>query len=166
MDLSFFEKVSLFQGLSREELKEVMNYFQKLEISEGEDIIKEDDIGNEMYILYKGTVQITKNLILKTSRTKFTREDKTFITLDERSHSFFGEVGLLMNDKRSATVKALTPCVLYYIDRDNFQKMCDKNYKLGYIIMRNIAIVLAQRLKRNNIDILKLTTALSIALKK
>lgn len=166
MNIKFFEQVTLFCGLSTAELKNILSYFKPREVKEGVFIIKEDEIGSEMYILYHGTVQISKNLLIKSGHREFSNEDKTFVTIDEKSYSFFGEGGMLMNDKRSASVRALTDCTLYYIQRDVFKQFCIENYEMGFTIMRNIALALVQRLAKNNKDILKLTTALSIALKK
>jgi len=166
MDAKFLSEVSLFKGLEKDDLKHLVPHFKKVEVDAGTEIIKEGDTGVEMYILYQGKVQISKTLVIKSSKTEFSNEDKTFITLDSSVRPFFGELGLLMADTRSATVKALTPCVLYAIDRTGFLNLCEDDYRIGFIIVKNISLVIAQRLKRNNEDLLKLTTALSIALRK
>ena len=39
---------------------------------------------------------------------------------------FFGEMALLHNKPRTATCKAVTPCVMYELKRDDFDKLCIK----------------------------------------
>jgi CRP/FNR family cyclic AMP-dependent transcriptional regulator len=75
-------------------------------------------------------------------------------------------MAMFENDVRSATLTASTDCVLYEIKRDDFERLTQQNCALGYKLVRKIAEVLCNRVRQGNQDILKLTTALSIALSK
>ena len=50
------------------------------------------------------------------------------------------------------------------IEGDDFLKLCDDHPKIGYIVVTNIALILSDYLRKTNDDVIKLTTALSLAL--
>jgi CRP-like cAMP-binding protein len=79
-------------------------------------------------------------------------------------HCFFGEMVLFGNKERSATVRAVTSCSLYIIRDAEFLALCNKHPRIGYMVLTTIARILSDNLRKANNDILKLTTALSLAL--
>ena len=80
--------------------------------------------------------------------------------------SFFGDMAMFENEVRSATLTASADCLLFEIKREDFERLTGRDCALGYKLVRKIAEVLCQRVRQGNQDILKLTTALSIALSK
>jgi CRP-like cAMP-binding protein len=73
---------------------------------------------------------------------------------------FFGELGLLDSDRRSATVTAETDCEVIVIERDRFLRFGDSNPTAGLSVTRRIASNLASRLRRANDDVITLFAAL------
>lgn len=80
--------------------------------------------------------------------------------------SFFGDMAMFQDEPRSATITASKDCVLYKITREDFTRFCDEYPALGVKILRRIAQTMSSRVRKGNEDVLKLTTALSIALSK
>lgn len=162
MDTNFIKKVKIFSNLSNQEI----NYFaSKLKIEDykkGQNIITENEISNYLYILYHGEVQISKKITLINETQE---KNKNFINLKASDYTFFGEIGLICSQKRTATVTAKTDCQLFSISRKNFMQICDKHPKIGYKVLLEIAKKLAKNLEKTNSDVLKLTTALIYALK-
>ncbi|RLD16042.1 hypothetical protein DRI50_02835, partial [candidate division KSB1 bacterium] len=66
--------------------------------------------------------------------------------------------------KRSASIITKSPCIMASITRNAFEKVAMEDKDMGMRVYRNMAGEIATRLRRANKDILKLTTALSIAL--
>ena len=92
-------------------------------------------------------------------------QEKSLIKLNEDQHAFFGEMALFLeNPERSASIRALRPCTLIAIQKKDLQAILDSDHNLGSIFYKNIAIELTKRLIKANRDILKLTTAFSLAL--
>ena len=58
------------------------------------------------------------------------------------------------------------PCTFAIIYKSDFINLAESNKEIGYILYKNIATVLAERLRKANNDILKLTTALTLVLSK
>lgn len=82
-----------------------------ISIKSGTKIIQEGDNGDGLFILVDGTVEISKkgNLLREISTSK---ADKGIV---------IGELAILYNTKRTASVIATTVCQAYYIDRVSFQ---------------------------------------------
>jgi CRP/FNR family transcriptional regulator, cyclic AMP receptor protein len=162
MNITFLKNVSLFKDLTSEELKYFASKMHITNIKESETIIKENEDGDKMFILFKGNVQISKKMTMIDEQVEM---DKTFITLYEEDHNFFGEIGLLYSQKRTATVTAKTDCTLYTINHKIFLQICTSYPQIGVKILFKISQKLAKNLEKTNMDVLKLTTALIYALK-
>ncbi len=78
-----------------------------------------------------------------------------------------GELSLFSEDKkRTATVRALTKCKIGYLTSKDFFEVCNSNKDIGYIVVSNIANIVAENLIKSNRDVLKLTTAFSLVMSK
>lgn len=148
------KKISIFEYLASDSdaLRSLSEIVKHKKFSRGSTIIREGEDGDELYILYAGTVEITKNTLAK--------DRYTVVKLSAENHAFFGELALIDNDRRSATVVASSDCDLLYIKKDQFLAIGEKNNHLGLMVTRKIAHLLAQRLRRANQDIVTLYEAL------
>ncbi len=165
-DLAFLQKVSIFLGLSEAQLQKMRSIMRKEQFNPGSVVVREGDVGDAMYILEEGTVDISKTLMLRVGRHDFGQREKTMARLSGEHHAFFGEMAMLEKDGRSATVRAVTRCGLFVIEREDFERVCEEYPLMGYRIVTNIARTVSNRLRTTNQDMLKLTTALSMALKR
>ena len=162
MDLQFLKKVPLFKSLTKEELKILENCLKQKKFKQGDFIIRENEVSNELFILHEGKVKITKKMTMIDSEEE---KDKTFIILDSGNYSFFGEIGFLGKvQKRTATAVAKTDCEMYTVNRKDFLGICEKSPAIGYKVLMEIACNLSIYLEKADSDILKLTTALIFAL--
>lgn len=120
----------------------------KPEVFEAEsNIITEGDMGDIMYILIDGVVDIIKTTIFG---DKF-----VCATLNSNYHCMFGEMALLDKDKRSATVKAKTKCETLSIDSDSFNKYCNVHPSAGVCLLKFMNLNLVRNIRTEN-DNLKL----------
>ena len=115
-------------------------------------MIKEGDIGNEMYVVYSGEVEIKK-------RTR-AGDDYTVLRLTAEQNVFFGEIALIDDDRRSATVVATQDSEFLVITKASFLKLGDEYPEIGLPITREIAKILASRLRKTTGDMLILFDAL------
>ncbi len=168
--LPFLENVILLQDVAEKYLKVLLKGLYLQKYRKGDIVIKEGEEGNSMFILFKGKVSITKRMTLFADYQKRGRFDKTIIKLRDTDFAFFGEMSLCGVGKdhevRSATVTAESDCLLGEISADKIRQMVQEHQDFGMIFYRNLANVLADRLRKANRDILKLTTALTLALEE
>lgn len=165
--LEFLKKVKLFKGVSQDDLEKIYSHLKERKAKNGEVIIEERTPGHEVYILLEGKVAVSQSLTLKVGKNTFADKDKSVNSLDCQHFCSFGEIALVdPTSTRTATVTALCDCRFLYIERKDFESLCESDYRLGYILVRNIAEEISARLKKTGNDLLKITTALSISLSR
>ncbi|HPC35173.1 MAG TPA: cyclic nucleotide-binding domain-containing protein [Candidatus Marinimicrobia bacterium] len=163
IDISTLSRYEIFNGLSEKDFQHFREVIDVIEYESGDTIIKEGEVGNSILLLLDGTVEISQALTLKTDMSGMDTREKSLIKLSSTARPFFGEMSLFSDDdKRTATVKAVTKCLVGRISKEDFFQICNSNPAVGNMVMQNIARVLTERLKQANQNILKLTTALSL----
>lgn len=160
-DTSALAGVPLFRDLSDAQIRGVAGVLRASRVAAGEAILVEGDPGRSLFVLRSGTVETTKHLGV-IGLENGTPRQKVLVRL--AAPQFFGEIGLLEDTPRSATVRAATECDLLELRRDDFDRLVAADVHLGYRLLRNIASSLIVRLRDTDRDVLKLTAALSIAL--
>ena len=100
-------RLPFFKGVDLDVLKEISNLFTTETIAKGQPIIREGDHGEKFYLIVRGKVEVTK----LTSHL----ENIRIAVLEDGDH--FGEIALLENIPRTATVTALTPCIVISLER-------------------------------------------------
>lgn len=154
---------SLLKGLTDDHLKGLWNAGNRVNLKAGENVIREGDTGTSMFILLVGTVEVSQTLVLKLGNAAIAEKEKTLIRLEGSIRPCFGEMALLEDAERSATVSCVTDCELFVIERAPFFAAIEKDPVMGVNVLRNMAVVVSGRLRKANHDVLKLTTALSLA---
>jgi len=94
------------KNLEPGQIKEIVDCMYPVEYVRGSLIIKEGDVGSIVYVMEDGKVEVS-------------REGKFLSILP--SGKVFGELAILYNCKRTATIKAATDCKLWAIERQVFQ---------------------------------------------
>lgn len=119
----------------------------------GKYIIREGDYGDELFIAMSGEIEVIKNTLQNEEYTV------TTFYADEGGVNF-GEIALIDNDRRSASVLAKTECECLVITREDFIRFGDENPRAGLAITRAIASQLCGNLRKSNSDIITLFSAL------
>jgi len=164
-NLSFFKQVLMFRGLNEDQIRTLMKIMHIRTVKQNEIIAKEGANEDSLFILLKGEVEITKSLLLPTITDMSGKQEKSLIILTEKQFPFFGEMALFDDlPERSASITALKQGTLVEIQKKDLLKILDKDTEIASILYKNIASVLTRRLIKSNIDIMKLTTAFSLAL--
>ncbi len=68
--------------------------------------------------------------------------------------------------ERSASVIAKTKCSVAVLTHDTFFQLTESDHEIGYRVLMNIVRIVSGRLEKTTKDVLKLTTALSLALER
>ena len=166
-DISLLQETELFRDLSEDQVRKIFDIGREVGFPAATVIMTEGEIGDTMYIIWDGAVEVAKNLIIAgVDDEEDLGKNKVFTRLSAEQHAVFGEIALLEEAKRTATVKAITDVTLYEICKDDFLKLADRDAALGYRILQNLARIVSARLRKADEDTIKLTTALSIILKE
>ena len=130
----------LFEMLSPEEVELLAELSRPRRYSAGETIFEEGEIGDALFIIASGTVEVV--------RRKERGEPIVIDTLT--APEFFGEMSLIDKDARSATVRAKSDCALLELTARNLAAF-RKHHRDGFtFIVMNIARVLSGRLRETN----------------
>lgn len=162
MDTTVVKDLPLFAGLDDAQLQRVASVLRRHRVAKGVSIFREGERSSSLYILTSGSVGTSKRLGLGAQGPRETGRQKVLVHLS--APQFFGEMGLLSDLERSATITTEDECDLFVLEREAFERLAAEDPALGYRLIRNVAVVLAERLRRTDLDVLKLTTALSLAL--
>ena len=134
------KKVPIFEGLTHREIHNIARIAYQRYYHEGEVVIHEGDAAAGMYTIVAGTVKVTKEL-----------SDGTVIYLTTlEDGDFFGDVGLLDNSPRTATVTAIQDLKIVGFFRPELLHLMDSDPKLASKLTFKLAQILAARLRFTN----------------
>ena len=152
--LQRLKQITLFKAISSNAayMEELTAICRTRRYKAGDTIIKEGEIGNEMFVALSGGVEILK-------RTR-AGDNYTVVSLKAADNVFFGELALIDDDKRSATVLAATDSEFLVISKGDFLALGNSNPDVGLPITRAIAQIIAARLRKTTIDMLTIFDAL------
>jgi CRP/FNR family cyclic AMP-dependent transcriptional regulator len=162
IEMECFRKIYLLQDLNGEDLHQLVDLTRSRHVAAGEVIIREGEPGDSMFIMCEGEVEITKRLTLVLDEE--VPKERVMIRLKAEDGVSFGEMALLENESRSATVTALTDCRVSELSRQNFLGFIEQHPDMGCKMLLRLAQLLSQHLRKTDQNVVKLTTALAIAL--
>ena len=164
---SLLGETALFMGLTSGQIEKVLGISRRVTFRENDIIMEEGQIGDAMYVLLEGSVEVIKRLTMKSVEEDDSDEkNKVLTNLSAEQHSVFGEIALLEESRRTATVRAMADCVLCEIRKNDFLKLAESDYELGYRVLLNLSRIVSSRLRKVDEDTVKLTTVLSLVLKE
>jgi CRP/FNR family transcriptional regulator, cyclic AMP receptor protein len=132
--------VPIFEELNRREIQSIARIAYHRSYAEGEVIVHEGEAAAGMYIIVGGEVNVTKQ-----------SEDGTIIRLATLGDgAFFGDVGLLDDSPRTATVTATRDSQMVSFFRPELLGLIDSEPKLASKIIFKLAQVLGARLRFTN----------------
>jgi CRP-like cAMP-binding protein len=110
--LELIKKVPLFSRCSKDSLEEISGIADELDLPDGRELTREGERGREFFVLVEGEVDVT-------------REGNHVRTLS--SGDFFGEIALISNEPRTATVKAKGPVRVLVITDRAFKALVERS---------------------------------------
>jgi CRP/FNR family transcriptional regulator, cyclic AMP receptor protein len=168
IDFSLLKETEIFKNLTRDQIEKVLTISRRVSFSAGETVMNEGEHGDTMYVIASGSVDVVKSLIRGgiDEEQETGSRNKVFTRLDASDHAVFGEMALLEELQRTATVRAVTGCELLAIKKDDFLQLAEQDYELGYRICMNLSRIVSARLRKADEDTIKLTTALCFILQE
>jgi len=122
----FLAKVSIFSHLKKRDLKRIVKMAQYEVFQCGEMIIKEGEQSGRLFVVISGTVDVFKNLGQKNESHLTTLGPQTY----------FGEMALLDDLTRTASVVAKTETKVLYIDHLNLREEIVRNPVLAIELLQ------------------------------
>ncbi len=114
---AFLRQVSLFDGLSDKDLRELETVVRERSFRKNEVIFHAQEPGNALFVIKRGRVKISMD----------DRGGREIILRILEAGDFFGEMSLLDGEPRSATVSSLEPCQALILSRDEFLRFIPRH---------------------------------------
>ena len=134
----FLKSAPLFSALDSEELAALADIAAEKEFAGDEIIFEERQPAYHLYILVHGKVEVFRRL---------DSAEYPIATLGEKE--CFGEMAILDDEPRSASVKALDPTLVLKIDRESFRELIVERPQIAFAILK----ILGSRLRQKNLEI-------------
>ncbi len=136
VDTERFSTVPLFEGLEPMQVAGFLRIAEDVVASAGDVIVKEGNAGDGFYVIGKGAYDVIKG----------DSPDNALARLEELS--FFGEMSLVSNLPRTASVICVEEGRLKKFPLAGFQELFDSADPVAYRVIFNMSRILAERLAR------------------
>jgi serine/threonine protein phosphatase PrpC/CRP-like cAMP-binding protein len=140
-------RIPLFQHMTYKELLGILGIAKGQKFESGQSIILEGETGDELFVIFRGKVDVIKNGL-------------HIAQLKAGAH--FGEMGLVDQVPRSATVVASEATSAISIDRDNLLKLMRRDSLLAVKLLWSFVQVLSERLRNTNEGLADLKSELDL----
>jgi CRP/FNR family transcriptional regulator, cyclic AMP receptor protein len=132
------ERVPLFSDLNKEELRKVARLFKERHFTKGDTVVKEGSGGAAFFVIESGEA------------TVFIR-GKQHTTL--KPGDYFGEIALIDDGTRMATITAASELFCYGITYWDFRPLVEKNGVIGWKLLQQMSRMLrTTRQEANELD--------------
>jgi CRP/FNR family transcriptional regulator, cyclic AMP receptor protein len=108
MDVSRLQAVGIFSGLSKQELERLARWTDELSVDEGYELATEGRFAHEFFVIEDGLAAVVQ-------------DGERIAELGPGD--FFGEIGLLETERRTASVIATTPLTVIVMFQREFKQM-------------------------------------------
>jgi CRP-like cAMP-binding protein len=116
MNVDRLRSIPLFEGVPRKELEQISAWADEVDVPAGRHLLDQGRFAYEFFVIADGSVEV--------------RQDRHPIaTLGPGD--FFGEIGLLENTQRTATIESLTPVRAVVMDARGFSSMMSASPKVA-----------------------------------
>jgi CRP-like cAMP-binding protein len=129
-------RIPLFEGLSKKQLSQVSSLMTPLDLKAGKVLARQGEVGREFLILLEGQVEVAR--------------DGKIIAV-RGPGDFIGEIALLDNRPRTATVTARTDVVVEVLNRGEFASLLAEAPELSAQVMATMARRLAALDRESNL---------------
>jgi len=130
--IDLLKRVPLFAGCSKSELKELATTADEIDLREGRVLTKEGSPGREFFVLVEGTARVTR---------------KGRKVADLGPGDWFGEIALITDAPRTATVTATSPVDVLVISDRGFRRVVATMPSIAIKVLASVGERLARDAK-------------------
>jgi hypothetical protein len=125
--------IEIFSGLDPSELAAIASVTEEVDYTEGSIVIKQNDVGETLFLIIRGRVQV----IMEEA------EDQEVLLNYIEAGGAFGEMALIDDNPRSATIRTVEPCRFLILQKQEFEEIAMEFPK----VTLQICSVLSQRIR-------------------
>lgn len=133
-------KIFLFQDLEEAEVGQIISISAIKAVPKDQVIFEEGAEGDALYIVLEGAVRVSKIIP--------GMGEENLVILGP-GH-YFGEMALIEDTPRSATLIAHEDCRLLFVGKEDFRRLLKENKEIAYKLLWVFCRTLCQRLRETN----------------
>jgi CRP/FNR family transcriptional regulator, cyclic AMP receptor protein len=141
--VTLLQSLDIFENIESESLILLGKRFKERIYTQDEVIIEEGNIGDSMMVIASGEVRV--------SQTAVPGEEEALMIL--KKGEVFGEMAMLEDLPRSATIIAHTNVITLEISRKNFLDYIESDSKNGVKILLKLSKILSSRLRETDVKL-------------
>ena len=127
-EVDILRRIPLFAGIDPAKLKLLAFASERMEYNEGQNLFRQGEVGDAAYVIVNGIADI----IVET-------EDGEIPVAEFKDNAFIGEIAILCDVPRTATIRAQTKLVVLKIKKEHFLGLIRDFPELGIEVMRELA---------------------------
>ncbi len=139
----FLKSAPVFAGMEGEELAALADIAQEKDAAPGEVFFEEGQPAHHLYITVSGKVEVFRKV-----------GEKEYPLAILGAKECFGEMAILDDEPRSASIRALEPTTVLKIDRESFRELINERPQISFAIFK----ILSNRLRSKNMEVDNLPT--------
>lgn len=138
--MQWLPSIAIFGGLEEKTLKRLIELLGEHRIEPGQEICKQGEAGRAMFLVRHGEVVVCRD----------NEEGRRLKMIRLGSGEFFGEMTLIDIQKRSATVVAEKPSLLFSLGNRDLYKLYQEDVAGYVMVLQNLCRELSRRLRVTN----------------
>ncbi len=128
VSMLLLRNVPLFSALPEQQLALLTSLVSRRSFPRGTTIIAKGDITESLYVVISGRLKVMMS----------DEEGREVILATLGPNEFFGEMGLIDDSPRSASVVALEACEMLSLSKRDFKKCLEENFEMSMTVMRGL----------------------------
>jgi len=147
-DVLDLRDIDFLAGIEGADLERLGAFLTRRDFAQGETICSEGEEGDRMWLLAKGSVSVRLML----------GDGKGYRRITSLARgTTLGEMALVEQSRRSATVVADEPAICYELRREDFDRLLAEHPQLATKLLANLSRELARRLRKTSDDLRNLS---------
>lgn len=139
MDSTALRSATFLRGLTDQELEAFESILSVADYRRGEKIVVEGTPAHVFHVLLKGTLHVRRMA-----------QKREMLLARIQPGSFFGEINLFEPGNATATIYAMDPVTIAFVDYGRFRDFMAANPAIGYKIVAGLMAELSRRLRATN----------------
>ena len=127
-EVELLKRVPIFSKIEQAKLKLLAFTSERVNFAVGQEVCHQGDPGDTMYVILGGTADV----LIDTAGGQIA-------VAEMKKNSFFGEIAILCDVPRTATIKAKEPLSTLKITKDMFYRLVAEFPQMAVEIMRELA---------------------------
>jgi len=136
--IDFFINMPIFDRINEEEIKVIARHMNTVELGPNQVLFQESEKGNYVFFIKEGELDVIKK--------SETSGADVIIAILGKGRSV-GEMSIIDDSPRSATIRARSHALLYILSKSAFDLILNRNPKIGIKLLKGISCLLSSSLR-------------------